>query len=379
MKIHIMKKLKFILSFILIVQVGLIYAQCNVDAGPNKTIYCGSYVQLEGMNLTTATIYSETFESYSAGKLTTSSNPWKISTGTGQWAVGNGSGFAHGGNNALTTYDGSTYANYKNNATRIVYNSTPINASGYSNLRIQFYWKALGEYSSSVWVDYGRLVYSTDGTTWTEAAQILSDETSYQLADIDLSTLDNTSFYIGFKWYSNGSTMDAPGLTVDDISITGTRGTVAWSPSTGLSSTSAIDPFAQPLTTTKYYLTVTDGGCTKKDSVIVTVDNASNVDAGTASTICSDNSASLTGSYSDNPVNWVLHNANFNNGKDGYTDSYDNNSGNVWGRTTGYNNGSENITSGGSYFFHLQSDRTGAGSNTVTIAKLKSPAFSSVG
>jgi hypothetical protein len=48
----------------------------------------------------------------------------------------------------------------------------------------------------------------------------------------------------------------------------------SWSPSAGLSATNVLDPVASPATTTRYYLTVTGGnGCTRIDSVLVTVDS----------------------------------------------------------------------------------------------------------
>ncbi|MBM3410332.1 MAG: T9SS type A sorting domain-containing protein, partial [Bacteroidetes bacterium] len=46
-----------------------------------------------------------------------------------------------------------------------------------------------------------------------------------------------------------------------------------WSPATGLSATNVLDPIASPTVTTMYYLTVTGGnGCSRTDSVLVTVD-----------------------------------------------------------------------------------------------------------
>ncbi|KIA86140.1 T9SS type A sorting domain-containing protein [Flavobacterium sp. AED] len=50
----------------------------------------------------------------------------------------------------------------------------------------------------------------------------------------------------------------------------------SWSPATGLSATNIANPVATPATTTTYTVTVTGAnGCTKTDSVIVTVDKAS--------------------------------------------------------------------------------------------------------
>lgn len=63
--------------------------------------------------------------------------------------------------------------------------------------------------------------------------------------------------------------------------------TYVWSPSTGLSSVNAANPFASPNTSTSYTVTVTDGnGCTASDMVQVLVTPAPNASAGPNRTIC---------------------------------------------------------------------------------------------
>lgn len=62
----------------------------------------------------------------------------------------------------------------------------------------------------------------------------------------------------------------------------------SWSPSSGLSSTIISNPVATPATTTKYYLIETNdsAGCTKMDSVTITVIPTPLADAGKSKTIC---------------------------------------------------------------------------------------------
>lgn len=63
--------------------------------------------------------------------------------------------------------------------------------------------------------------------------------------------------------------------------------TYAWTPATGLSSTTIMRPVARPLTSTQYYLTVTDAnGCRSRDSVVVLVRPWPTVNAGADVTIC---------------------------------------------------------------------------------------------
>jgi len=74
-------------------------------------------------------------------------------------------------------------------------------------------------------------------------------------------------------------------------------GTYAWSPATGLSSTTVANPTADPTQTTTYTLTVTTpNGCTDTDEVTVTVNAQPDVSAGPDQTICLGNSTTLQGS-----------------------------------------------------------------------------------
>lgn len=239
-----------------------------------------------------------------------------------------------------------------------------------------FNWKAVGQKDGNTWVDYGRVVYSLDGTNWSEISDTYAGNNAWSNANIDLSVVDAKKFYIGFKWISNPSVVNT-GFIVDNILINGYSGTFSWSPVTALSNSTISNPIASPLETTVYTLTLTSNGCTSTDQVTVVVEDADNVSVSPAtSTICSGNSVNLTGTTSSKVISTVLHSANFNAGNDGYKLSYNNNYGNTWGRILSFDNGGETISSGGSYFMRLQSDMTGDGSSTETISNLQSPGFS---
>ncbi len=71
----------------------------------------------------------------------------------------------------------------------------------------------------------------------------------------------------------------------------------AWSPSTGLSATTATNPNAYPGSTTSYILTVTDAnGCKGYDTVTVTVNKNPVADAGKDANICAGDSIKIGGS-----------------------------------------------------------------------------------
>ncbi len=77
--------------------------------------------------------------------------------------------------------------------------------------------------------------------------------------------------------------------------------TYSWSPAAGLSSYHISDPFASPVTTTQYVVTVTTGaGCTDVDSVTVFVNQTPTVDAGNAVTICKHQTTELNASGGSN-------------------------------------------------------------------------------
>ena len=83
--------------------------------------------------------------------------------------------------------------------------------------------------------------------------------------------------------------------------------TYAWTPATGLSSTTIPNPIANPSTTTTYTVVVTDAnGCTASDQVTVFVGRNSNANAGVDQTICAGSSTQLNAIggviYSWNPT-----------------------------------------------------------------------------
>ncbi len=72
--------------------------------------------------------------------------------------------------------------------------------------------------------------------------------------------------------------------------------TYTWAPVTGLNLTNSANPEAYPITTTKYFVTVTDqNGCSSVDSTTVTVYPVLNINAGTDTTVCAGQPFNLGG------------------------------------------------------------------------------------
>jgi gliding motility-associated-like protein len=85
----------------------------------------------------------------------------------------------------------------------------------------------------------------------------------------------------------------------DSIQLNGSSsiGTTIWTPATGLSNDAILNPFASPIVTTEYVLTVIDGfGCSLTDTMDVTIDQAFTLTTSNDTTICLGDSANLSAS-----------------------------------------------------------------------------------
>jgi gliding motility-associated-like protein len=69
--------------------------------------------------------------------------------------------------------------------------------------------------------------------------------------------------------------------------------TYTWQAHSSLTSTNISNPVAKPVTTTLYYVDVSDGACSAKDSVEITITNTLNVNAGSDVSLCAGDSVQL--------------------------------------------------------------------------------------
>ncbi len=152
--------------------------------------------------------------------------------GKNQWVVSSNGGTNFSGQSAHITNDVTTRPNRFDpaSASDVLLISKPISAQGYSGLQLSFQFKCNGQYVSSAQYAYGTLMYSTDGYYF----DYLTDPEGYiyllqgypnaVIANgIELpAVLNNTTFYLGFRWLNKNATAADPGLTIDDVKITGT-------------------------------------------------------------------------------------------------------------------------------------------------------------
>jgi subtilisin-like proprotein convertase family protein len=175
------------------------------------------------------TLFSENFEA--AGNLTTGA--WTgLIFGTptpnprNRFLVFNGCG------SEITSKSMEVFAfNATNNTVACGYVNTPItstyftgirspliNATGQSNLKLSYQWRGVGELPS---FDFGQFMYSTNGTTWTFFGPILNGATAVQtVSNLALpAALNNTNFFIGWRFVSDFTVVGPTGLIVDNISV----------------------------------------------------------------------------------------------------------------------------------------------------------------
>lgn len=126
-------------------------------------------------------------------------------------------------------------------------------------------------------------------TTTTTYTVLVTDANSCQASDAVVVTVTSTLV-------ANAG----PSVAICNGSATTLNGSggssYSWTPSTGLSSTTSPNPSAGPPTTTIYTLTVSSGGCSASDTMVVTVNPVPTVSvtAGGSTTFCQGDSVQLS-------------------------------------------------------------------------------------
>lgn len=170
------------------------------------------------------TIFEEDFESHSnttdlpSTGATYTWNFLEITSSVNDWGIGTS------GDKALTIYRGTNAFQYRgnNDAEQIAYCTTPIDASSFKNLSIEFNWFSDGDPGN----DFGTLVWATGdpniAANWSLVDPTeYSGQTTFISATKDISVCDGQQFYIGFRWINDGTGANGTSFAVDDISIKG--------------------------------------------------------------------------------------------------------------------------------------------------------------
>ncbi len=95
-----------------------------------------------------------------------------------------------------------------------------ISTSGYTNPTLSFNYKSNGEADNMGTYDYGRLMFSYNGSTFRfiDDIKYQGDSVTVNTGNIPLSTqFSDTSFYIGFRWQNDDNTGFQPPFLIDDV------------------------------------------------------------------------------------------------------------------------------------------------------------------
>lgn len=176
------------------------------------------------------------------------------------------------------------YALFTNDRARILTNDTLLCMPG--PVPIQTYGAVPGySWSPATGLNNPALLNPTANTsssrvytlTVNNGSCIFKDSVSIQLSTLTTSVGPTTSI--------------CPGDSVQLLATGGT--TYRWNPSPFLSDTTIANPFAKPSVTTKFYVRVSDGSCTRTDSVTVTLNNTLTTSAGPDQSMCFGDSVQL--------------------------------------------------------------------------------------
>jgi gliding motility-associated-like protein len=164
--------------------------------------------------------------------------------------------------------------------------------------------------------DTANIVATTDAlpgftTSWTPNASMINgttltpgvfptDTTKYFIL-VDLGggcfALDSVTVNVNIPFVGAG--VDTSICSGDSVQLNGSSsiGTATWSPTSELSDATILNPFASPIVTTEYLLTLVDGlGCSITDTINVNVDQAFTLTTSNDTTICLGDCANLSAS-----------------------------------------------------------------------------------
>lgn len=103
-----------------------------------------------------------------------------------------------------------------------------IDARGISNVNVSFDWTAGGETEAaddSVLYDYGEFLYSLDGANYVSLETYVAVTGIETIAsgsyDTALAVLDNTQFYLAWRWYNDALVGTEYSMTIDNVLVTG--------------------------------------------------------------------------------------------------------------------------------------------------------------
>ncbi len=147
---------------------------------------------------------------------------WRISNSSGRGCVLSGSWSAMMCSGAFSCHYGADdpSGSYFTSSNNILYHA--VNTTGYTSIKVNFKWEAGGESGA----DYGKVCWSTNGTTWTDLSPTYLDYTTTQTVTnlaLPAGAENQATLYVGWRWKNDNNYVPEfeQGFSIDDISITG--------------------------------------------------------------------------------------------------------------------------------------------------------------
>lgn len=145
-------------------------------------------------------------------------------------------------------------------------------------------------------------LFASGGTSylWSPSAGLSNPNSASPVA----TPLTSTRYYVTVTNATGCSKKDSVNITVNTLPVISKSNdtticmnsqampfaaggtSYAWSPTVGLSNPNSASPVATPLTTTKYYVIVSNGGCAKEDSVNITVNSLPVITKSNDTSVC---------------------------------------------------------------------------------------------
>lgn len=267
----------------------------SVDAGAAPAAICvGETTGLTGTADGVPTVGYLIDEGFDSGTLPAG---WTIGT-VNRWAVTGTSDAGGTANELRAGAYGETYRVY----------TGLIDATGRTDLSLDFKY-FISHFSNSFSF---RVETSADASSWTTRwSRTVNNDIPATAQTVDLSALDNSSFYISFTVQS-ASSVYVNSASVDDIQLSYASElpvTYSWSGGSIQSDGTTATPTVNPNSTTTYTMTATSNGCDVEDDVVVTVNQPNTTILGEVITnneyLWSGNS---NGDWTD-PSNWFKRTA----------------------------------------------------------------------
>ena len=231
-------------------------------------------------------LFYESFDAISTGLGSWTQSIIHGATSPNRWIVANNGSTDFSTKAAYVSNNGSALAysgSSLSDSTIIRLESPTINANGFSNIKMTYLLKCIGEYvflnsggpagGGLNFLDFGKVFYSTNnGMSWIALRDNIANYSQKTISEYSLpATADNsTQLKVAFEWRNNSSVVNNPPFIIDSIVI---KGTSTCTIQTATHASNSDDEYLGPNQTIHYYNPITK-------NIMATIENKSAFDFG---------------------------------------------------------------------------------------------------